>query len=190
MGGIVVVNHARYLDGLVLCAALPGELVFVAKKELATQFFAGIFLRRLGMLFVERADPEASIEDAEAALAVAHEGRRLLFFAEGTLTRVPGLLDFRLGAFVTAVRAGLPVVPVTLLGTRSVLRGDQWFPRRDAVGIVVDQPISPDRDGFEAAVRLRDAARARILERCGEPDLAQERAHLMAEREKAQKSGG
>jgi 1-acyl-sn-glycerol-3-phosphate acyltransferase len=96
-----------------------------------------------------------------------------VFFAEGTFTRTPGLLPFHLGAFIAACRTGLPVVPVALRGTRSVMRSDHWFPRRGAVQVTVSPPIMPDGDDFAAALRLRDATRARILEFCGEPDLEQ-----------------
>jgi 1-acyl-sn-glycerol-3-phosphate acyltransferase len=172
-GAILVANHASYLDGLVLVAALPGETAFVAKTELAAQVFAGRFLPRLGAVFVERVDPERGARDTQSALAAARAGRRLLFFPEGTLSRMPGLMAFHLGAFVAAVEAGLPVVPVTLRGTRSILRGDQWFPRRGAVSLHVGRPIPPDGGDFAAVLELRDAARAAILARCGEPDLGQ-----------------
>jgi 1-acyl-sn-glycerol-3-phosphate acyltransferase len=93
---------------------------------------------------------------------------------EGTLTRAPGLLSFHLGPFVLAAEAGVPIVPITITGTRSVLRGDQWFPHRGRIQVHVGAPIVPTGTGFEAAVRLRDAARAVVLARCGEPDLAHE----------------
>jgi 1-acyl-sn-glycerol-3-phosphate acyltransferase len=172
-GCVVVANHASYIDGLVLAAAIPGEMAFVAKKELEPQFFAGPFLRRLGAVFVERLDREASAQESQRVLTAARAGARLVFFAEGTFTRTPGLLPFHLGAFIAACRTGLPVVPVALRGTRSVMRSDHWFPRRGAVQVTVSPPIMPDGDDFAAALRLRDATRARILEFCGEPDLEQ-----------------
>jgi len=172
-GAILVANHASYLDSVVLVAALPGDTAFVAKKELAAQFVAGRFLPRIGALFVDRAEPERGTQDTQVILTAAHAGRRLLFFPEGTLSRMPGLMAFRLGAFVAAVEAGMPVVPVTLRGTRSILRGDQWFPRRGAISLHVGRPIPPDGKDFAAMLRLRDGARAAILARCGEPDLGQ-----------------
>ncbi len=172
-GAILVANHASYLDSIVLVVALPGETAFVAKTELADQIFAGRFLPRLGALFVERADPEKGARDTQIALAAARSGRRLLFFPEGTLSRMPGLMAFRLGAFQTAVETGLPVVPITLRGTRSVLRGDQWFPRRGAISLQVGRPIRPEGKDFAAVLHLRDTARAEILAHCGEPDLGQ-----------------
>ena len=170
---IVVSNHASYLDSVVLAAAVPSSLSFVAKRELAGQFLAGPFLRRVAAIFVERADPAASVEDTDSILAAVRAGHRPMFFAEGTIMRSPGLMPFRLGAFVIAARTLTPVVPVTITGTRSILRGDQWFPRRGSVGVVVDPPINPEGEDFEAAIRLRDATRAKILARCGEPDLEQ-----------------
>ena len=175
---ILVANHSSYIDGLALAAVLPDPVAFVAKKELAGRRLAAIFLERLGTVFVERFKPEAGVEDTEAVLAAAHKRERLLFFPEGTLTRMPGLLAFRLGAFVTAAQAGLPVVPVTLKGTRSVLRGGQWFPRRGPVSVTLGEPIVAEGGDFSAAVRLRDAARAAILASCGEPDLGEERTML------------
>ncbi|MGO8915085.1 MAG: AMP-binding protein [Stellaceae bacterium] len=171
--GIVIINHSSYLDALVLSAALSGELAFVAKKELEAQFFAGRFLKALGALFVERADPEGGVEDTRKALLAAKAGRVLVFFPEGTFTRAPGLLVFRLGAFVTAARQHLPILPVTLRGTRSILRGDQWFPRHGAVSVRIGEPISPEGADFTAALQLRDRARAAVLAHCGEPDVAE-----------------
>ena len=167
---IIAANHASYLDALVLAASIPGEPAFVAKKELEGQVFAGTFLRRLGALFVDRADPEGSVEDTNKALAAAREGRMLVFLPEGTFTRAPGLLPFRLGAFVIAARENLQVLPVTLRGTRSILRSGHWLPRRGAVSIRVGTLLVAGGDDFAAAIRLRDEVRAEILANCGEPD--------------------
>jgi 1-acyl-sn-glycerol-3-phosphate acyltransferase len=167
---IIVANHASYIDALILAAVLPGEPAFIAKKELERQVFAGTFLKQLGALFVDRADPEGGVEDANKALEAARAGRMLVFLPEGTFTRAPGLLPFRLGAFVIAARESLKVLPVTLRGTRSVLRSGHWFPRRGTVAIRVGSLVIPEAQDFAAAIRLRDEVRAEILANCGEPD--------------------
>jgi 1-acyl-sn-glycerol-3-phosphate acyltransferase len=177
---ILVSNHSSYLDGAVISAAIPGELSYVAKAELARQRIAGAFLRRLGTIFVRRTDVSGGIEDTAATLKAAAAGERLVSFPEGTLTRMPGLLDFHLGAFLVAAQTGVPVIPITIQGTRSVLRGGQWFPRRGPISVHVGKPLSADGDDFDAAVRLRDAVRAVILAQCGEPDLAGEKITLAA----------
>lgn len=170
---VLVVNHASYLDGVVLMAALPKQFGFVAKRELLEQFIPRIYLLRLGAEFVERFAAQESVQDARRLEVVLRAGRSLVFFPEGTFTRFPGLKPFRLGAFVVAANAGTPVVPVALCGTRSILRDGQWWPRRGAITITFGPPLRPvaeARDAFAAAVVLRDAARTYILHHCGEPD--------------------
>jgi acyl carrier protein len=164
---VLVSNHASYLDGLVLVAALPRQCAFVAKHELAGQFVAGTFLRRLGALFVERVDRRRSVEDAQQLAAAVREGRSLLVFAEGTFGAEPGVLPFHLGAFMAAVDAGAPVVPLAMRGTREVLSFPHWWPRRAALSVEVAPPLEVPAavDGFAAAVQLRDAARAWIVRR-------------------------
>ena len=109
-------------------------------------------------------------------MGVAHSPPVDVGYPEGTLTRRPGLLAFKLGAFAAA--AGMPVVPVTLRGTRSLLRGGQWFPRPGDVQVIVGSRFFAEQDGFDAAITLRDAARAVVLAGCGEPDLSGEETLL------------
>lgn len=168
---VIVANHASYLDGFVLTSIIPGGACYVVKGELAGQFFARVLLKRLGAEFVERFDTQRGVEDTERLLQVVREGRSVVFFPEGTLTRVPGLGPFRMGAFVVAAQAGVPVVPVGIRGTRSVLRSDQWFPRRGALRVLIGKPIAPSGNDLAAAAALRATAREQVLSRCGEPEL-------------------
>jgi 1-acyl-sn-glycerol-3-phosphate acyltransferase len=169
---ILTSNHASYLDSLVLAATLPVSCNFVAKAELADNFFARVMLSRLDVIFVERFDAQKGVEDARMIGRLAAAGKRPLFFAEGTLQRMPGLLPFQMGAFVTASQAGIPVLPLTIRGSRNKLRGGSWFPRKGAVSIILGKPVKPTGSDWKAAVKLRDAVRSEILRHCGEPDLA------------------
>lgn len=178
---ILVANHASYIDPLVMAMAIPFEFSFVAKAELTGNWFVRVFLDRLETEYVERFDKEKGIEDARHIAGSAKAGLPLFFFAEGTFTRMPGLLPFHMGAFLAAAEAGVPVVPIAIRGTRSVFLGDTWFPRRGMVIVTVGKPIEPARlqeptpsDLWQEALRLRDAAREHILRHCGEPDLAYE----------------
>jgi 1-acyl-sn-glycerol-3-phosphate acyltransferase len=171
---VLAVNHASYLDALVLLAALPTWVSFVAKRELTERFFPRVLFTRLGTEFVERFDPQRGVEDTERVLQAVRAGRAMLFFPEGTFKRAPGLLPFRMGAFVVAAQAGVPLVPLAITGTRSILRAGQWFPRRGAVSLTIGAPLAPVGADWRAAVALRDAARAQILRYTGEPDLAYE----------------
>jgi 1-acyl-sn-glycerol-3-phosphate acyltransferase len=173
---VFVANHASYLDHVALLAVLRGPLSFAAYKGLERKPLEAAALKRLETLFVERFEAKGGIEDTNAALALARQGRALVLYPEATATRIPGLLDFRMGAFLVATKAGIPIVPIAIRGTRSILRHDgTWFPRRGAIHVHVGKPISPEGEDFQAALALKNAARQDILTHCGEPDLVAEK---------------
>jgi 1-acyl-sn-glycerol-3-phosphate acyltransferase len=109
-------------------AALPVRLGFVAKAELAANVVLREVLKRLDVVFVERFDSSQAIEDTRRLKDLAATGQSLLFFAEGTFRRMPGLLPFQMGAFLIAAENNLEVVPITIRGTRAELRSESWFP--------------------------------------------------------------
>lgn len=172
---VIVANHASYLDGVVLVATLPGPFSFVAKRELAGQLVPRVFLGRIGTVFVERFEFRRGLRDAQQTVDTVKAGRALMFFPEGTFTRIPGLRYFHMGAFVAAAEAGVPMVPVSLQGTRSILRDRSRFPRRGEVQITVGSPVMATGADWAAAVKLRDISRTVLLEHLHEPDLAQQR---------------
>jgi len=100
----------------------------------------------------------------------ARAGEPLVVFPEGTFRRAPGLLPFKLGAFMVAAHTGAPIIPVALMGTRSLLRAGEWLPRRSEIVIEIGAPICSANHDWNAALVLRDAARRAILARLLEPD--------------------
>ncbi len=169
---VVVANHASYLDGMVLTATLPARFAFVAKQELLGDPLSATPLKRLGAAFVERFDAARGAEDSQLLEARLADGDALVFFPEGTFNEVPGLLPFRMGAFLAAARTGATVVPVTLSGMRALLPGDRRWPRRHPLTVTIHPPLRPAGGDWPAALALRDATRATILGQSGEPDAA------------------
>jgi 1-acyl-sn-glycerol-3-phosphate acyltransferase len=169
---VVVSNHASYLDGIVFTAALPARFAFVIKREMNAVPLAGLLLRRLGSHFVERFNRQRGAADTRRVLRDAINGSSLAFFPEGTFTREPGVLKFHTGAFTTALRAGCPIVPATVRGTRVALSPKGGLPRPGPIEVRIFAPIIPEAGTSEdVALQLRDHARAVILNDLGEPDL-------------------
>jgi 1-acyl-sn-glycerol-3-phosphate acyltransferase len=172
---VLVANHASYLDSFVLAALIPLDIGFVAKVELTRNPLLHLYLSRLGTEFVERFDKQKGVEDARKIGRSAQRGRTLLFYPEGKLSRRPGLMAFRMGAFLAASDAGMPVVPVAIRGTRSMLRPGTHLPRRGTVTVTIGELIETqnikDTDSWTVALRLREKSREHILRHCGEPDL-------------------
>ncbi len=168
---VLIANHSSFLDAYVLIAAIPRHFHYVAKRELLDNRWLAKPLKRIATLFVERSDTLRSVDEAHQLIQYTQSGKSLAFFPEGTFTRTPGLLPFRMGAFVTASQTGVPLLPVTIRGTRSILCPNSWFPRRGRLAVIIAPQLLPDGHDWAAAVRLRAAARAIILHHCGEPDL-------------------
>ncbi|WP_303721996.1 AMP-binding protein [Malonomonas rubra] len=171
---VIVANHASYLDGFALVACLPKHLVFVAKRELSKNTLLRLPFLRLRAEFVERFDRQQGLKDARRLGQRAKGGESLMFFPEGTFTRQPGLQEFYMGAFVIAAEADLPVVPIAIRGTRSILRGSDKFPHRGTICVTIGEPISPNaanRSNWQKALFLRERSRRFIAQNCGEPDL-------------------
>jgi 1-acyl-sn-glycerol-3-phosphate acyltransferase len=133
---------------------------------------AGLLLRQLGSEFVERFNRNRGAADARRVLRTAASGNSLVFFPEGTFTRTPGLLKFHAGAFLTAARAGCPVVPAIVTGTRAALPPTGGLPRPGRIVVQILPAVRSSPETAEtAAMQLRDQARAAILRELGEPDL-------------------
>jgi len=166
---VLVANHASELDVVVLTAVLPPCFSFVAKSELAEPAWLRWPLRRLGVLFVRREDVRRRRVVIEQATQRLRAGDSVLFFPEGTFADTPGLLPFRRGAFIAAIDAGVPVVPIAVAGTRAAFRRGQR-PRRLGVTIELGAPMAAGADSnrMALATQLRDLARAFIASRCGE----------------------
>ena len=169
---IFIANHSSNLDALAAIWALPRPVSIVAKQELSDWWLMRWLLQRLDVVFVDR-------EDFQKATGIVREvqskRRDLLFFPEGTFRRMPGLLPFRLGAFLVASEAGMPIVPLVLRGTRDVLRGDDRLPRTGAISVRIEPPLRPHKtpDPWHEALRLSSATRAIYLEHSGEPDMGE-----------------
>ena len=171
---VVVANHASYLDGVVMTAALPPRFGFVIKREMNGVPAAGLLLRRIGSEFVERFNRHKGATDARRVLRTAASGHSLVFFPEGTFTPQVGLGKFHTGAFAIAARASCPVVPAVILGTRRNMPATRVLPRPGLIEVRFGEPIIPGTHGTgdDPALQLRDASRAAILAELGEPDLA------------------
>jgi 1-acyl-sn-glycerol-3-phosphate acyltransferase len=166
---ILVSNHASYIDSIVLMATIPTDFRFLAKRRLADYPLIGTVISKAGHVTIERATVAQQVSGADTLARLLREGRQMLVFPEGTFSRPPELLPFRLGAFKAAVDTECPIVPIALRGTRAVLPADIWLFRRRPIEVIISAPLMPAGHGWEEMVRLRDMACTIIAHGCGEP---------------------
>lgn len=168
---IYAVNHASYIDSIILLAIVPPHTRFVGKKELFSIPIIRTFMKKLNYLGVDRMDLSKGIEDTKHIEDVLKGKHSILIFPEGTFGYSSGLRPFRLGAFKIASEAKVPIYPIALQGTRTILRDDEKLAWPGLVTVTICDPIMPTGSEWQDVTQLRQAVRAEIAKYCGEPSL-------------------
>lgn len=159
---VVVCNHQSQYDIFLVYGWLKLDLKWVLKAELRKAPGVGIGCEKAGHIFVDRSNPEQARKAVSSALADVGNGVGVLFFAEGTRSPDGRLRPFKKGAFRVATSQKLPILPVTLIGTRDIQKPKSLmiFPGR--IRMVIHPAI--EVDGSEDAetilnlmTRTRDA---------------------------------
>ena len=157
---IFVANHQSHYDTPVVFSSLPYQLRIIAKESLAKFPVLGWHLRRGGHLFVDRNNP-----DREGILrrwrALVSQGLSLIIYAEGTRSPDGHVARFKAGSFLLAIQAGLPVVPVAIIGTRAVMPKGRLRTEPGHATLVIHEPITPPALG-EPTVRDAKALADRV----------------------------
>ncbi|MCE2542747.1 MAG: 1-acyl-sn-glycerol-3-phosphate acyltransferase [Acidobacteria bacterium] len=155
---VFVSNHQSIYDIPILFWTLPFQLRIIAKASLGRFPVLGWHLRYTGHLLVERARAGAATLAQVAALMDG--GRSLMVFPEGTRSPDGRVRPFKRGLFLMAIEAGLPVVPVSVAGSRHVMLKGRLMTCPGKVDVVVHDPIQTrgmDRGGARSlADRTRD----------------------------------
>ena len=170
---LIVANHASYLDGIILHAVLPTKFTFVIKSEMQSVPIANFLFNRVGSRFVERFQSTGSFRDARKLIKAGADGEPLAIFPEGTFTEKPGLDRFRTGAFVTAIKSKMPLVPLVINGSRKILPANKFLPNIGNLSIHILEAINTHHKSFDSSKELKKLSRERILKVLDEPDLLQ-----------------
>jgi 1-acyl-sn-glycerol-3-phosphate acyltransferase len=134
-------NHASAMDIPIFFVHLPVQFRFLAKRSLFHLPFLGWHLRRSGHIAVDRGRPREAAKGFDRAAEKIREGRSVILFPEGTRSRTAEMLPFKSGSFYLAILAGVPIVPVTLNGTRHVLKPDTYHVRPGQTEMIIHKPI-------------------------------------------------
>ncbi|MBV8817370.1 MAG: 1-acyl-sn-glycerol-3-phosphate acyltransferase [Acidobacteriaceae bacterium] len=119
---VFIANHLSYMDTPVVLAHVPVQFRFLAKRGLFQIPLLGQHLSRAGHIPVPREDPRAAVKTLQqAAEAIQQKHTSLLVFPEGGRSRDGELQEFKEGGTYIAIRAGVPLVPIAVIGTREVL---------------------------------------------------------------------
>jgi len=170
---VFVSNHLSYMDTPAVLANIPVQFRFLAKRGLFQIPFLGWHLARAGHIRVPRGDARAAVKTMNLAAQVVRDcGISLLIFPEGGRSREGSLGEFKEGAAFIAVRAGVPLVPMCLKGTREVLPFGSGHIRSGTVTMRIGDPISTRESTDRDRARLTAEVRSRIVALLDEQTVA------------------
>jgi len=161
---LFVANHTSLLDIPVLFASLPVPLRFLAKEELRRIPLVGHFIVAMGMVFIDRGQSAAARQSIDRMAAALAEGVSLVAFPEGTRSRDGELRAFKTGAFVAAIKSGVPVVPIHIDGASAILPAESLSIRPGPLGVAVGPPIPSQHRSLEDRRQFADLVRSRMVE--------------------------
>ncbi|HYP52299.1 MAG TPA: lysophospholipid acyltransferase family protein [Pyrinomonadaceae bacterium] len=157
-------THQSWMDIPVMLGYLPSQLRIAAKKEVFKIPFLGWHMRRAGHIPVDRGSTAEAVASLQRACSGIRDGVCAFIYPEGTRSRDGALQPFKKGGFKMAVQAGVPVVPVTILGTRQVLPRDSVVFRPGPVEMFVGAPIDTAGMTDSDVPALMERVRAAMLE--------------------------
>ncbi len=161
---ILAANHASYVDPLAFVPFIPRRVSVALKKELYRIPILGPGMLMAKFVSVDRASREGAVDSLKTSVRYLKEGLSFAVYPEGTRSPDGRLLPFKKGAFVLAIQAGVPIVPVSIGGAQKLMRKGEWAIRPGDVfvryGPAVDASQYPITRRAELLARVHDLVAA------------------------------
>ena len=155
---IFMTNHTSNLDPPIEVRLIPRRTSVMVKKELFKTPILGAAMRMGNLVPVDRGNRDAGIEAVHAAKAVVEQGLNMIIYVEGKRSFDGKLLPFKKGPFYLAMECGVPVIPMTIVGTHEAMPKARFAITPGKVQVIFHQPIEPkdfgDRECLMEKVRL------------------------------------
>jgi 1-acyl-sn-glycerol-3-phosphate acyltransferase len=159
---IYMCNHVSNIDPPIVIPAVPKRTSVLVKKEVFRIPVLATAMRMGQLVPVDRTDRESAINSLKKGQEVLASGVNMTLFPEGTRSRTGELLPFKKGPFYMALEAGVPILPMTILGTRAIWPKGSWAIKPGTATVVFHSPIDPktfsDREALMEAVRASIAS--------------------------------
>jgi 1-acyl-sn-glycerol-3-phosphate acyltransferase len=159
---VVISNHQSLYDIFVIYGWLGIDIKWIMKKELAKMPGVGFGSRKVGHIFLDRANSRVALESLNEAKKKLVDGTSVVIFPEGTRSENGQLGVFKKGAFKLAFDLGLPILPITIIGTKDVLPTGTLNIRPGKVRMIIHEPIEIHDHKEESIKELIDKAKSII----------------------------
>ena len=155
-------NHQGNCDGPVLCHVIPRDWIALIKKEMMHLPILSLVLRQIQFVPIDRTNPKKSQEGIEVAVELLKEGKSFIAFPEGTRSRNGRLGSFKKGVFIMAIKAQVPIIPITILGSDQIQPPGSYGFRPGTIQVIFHDPISTQGMDLEDRHHLVQLARDAI----------------------------
>jgi 1-acyl-sn-glycerol-3-phosphate acyltransferase len=155
-------NHQSFIEVPLFVTYLGRNPGYLAKKEVFKYPVFGPGIRMMGVIPVDRSNSPAAVESAKQATRNIRRGKSFMVYPEGTRSKDGTLLPFKKGAFMMAIEAGVPIVPVTVSGATKIMPKGEFKLFPSTVHLIIHEPISTKDYSKENVSDLMQRTRAKI----------------------------
>lgn len=160
---IFMANHQGDFDILIFLAHIAVDFLWTAKKELFRVPVFGRAMRIAGHIEIDRQDHEKAIKGLEVAAEKINKSISIATFPEGTRSKDGKILPFKQGMFYLAIQMGVPIVPVTIIGSDKIMPKGSLKVRRGEIIMVIDKPVETGNYTIESRTALMERVRRIIV---------------------------
>lgn len=163
---IFMSNHQSDFDILVVLGFIPGQFRWIAKKELFKIPIFGGAMRNAGYIEIDRQNHEKAMKSLDIAAQKIMEGKSVMTFPEGTRSKDGAVKPFKQGMFHLAIKAGVPIVPVCIIGAGAIMSRRSLRINPGRVVMIIDKPIDVTGYTIENRAQLIERVRNVIVSKC------------------------
>lgn len=160
---VLMANHQSDFDILITLAHLPGQFRWLAKKELFNIPVFGAAMKSAGYISIDRQNREKAMQSLDEAALRIRNGKSVMTFPEGTRSRDGEIKAFKQGTFYLAIKSGVPILPITIIGSGQIMPKRSLRVRPGKVKLIIDKPIDVREYSIENRQELIENTRNTII---------------------------
>lgn len=160
---IFMANHQSDFDVLISLAYIPVQFRWIAKKELFSVPIFGAAMRSAGYIEIDRSNREKALQSLDEAALRIRRGKSIMTFPEGTRSREGEIKPFKHGTFYLAMKSGVPIVPVSIIGSGRIMQKRSLRIKPGQIKIVIGKPIEVSNFDIEKRQELIEIVRNEII---------------------------
>jgi 1-acyl-sn-glycerol-3-phosphate acyltransferase len=160
---IFMANHQSDFDILIVLAHIPGQFRWIVKKELFKIPIFGKAMKNAGYIEIDRQNHEKAMKSMDEAAVKIREGKSVVTFPEGTRSKDGTIKPFKQGLFHLAIKAGVPIVPITIIGAHEIMPKRTLKVRPGRIAMVIDRPVEVSGYTIETRSKLIEVVRGIII---------------------------